>query len=200
MKKELTTGDRVKAKDTFLMLTGGYGHEEFEACGHNLIKLNVGDVSVDYKESKPDYIILPANMLGLSENTTGKIRKKHENTLLIPILNYQIGIRPKLRKLHSFLSNQIKRRNGCKALKGCKVSWNIFGFTTVGPQGHICRWKRLNTATKGTPMYAPVLTSINGVNVLKYTYKEQLAIVGDIVGGRCSIKERQGTSLYCDGE
>lgn len=195
-KRTLGEGRRIRAKDLFTLFTGLWGHEEFEACGHWLIKIDLGSVLADYQEGIPDMVKFKANKFGLVCDHYGKHRYMHSDNYTSPVYEFDTSKTPNLRALYKEMLRQVNKSGG----KKLNVSWNILKFVTLGPEGHRCYWERSNIGSLKDPVWIPLLIKVDKINARELSINEQSAIVGDdFFGGICTLEEKTIPSLACAG-
>jgi hypothetical protein len=196
--KKFGDGKRVRTKDLFTLFTGLWGHEEFEAAGHRLIKLKLGSVSADYTEGAPVWIEFAAKEFGFVCDQEGKLRKKHETTLTLPVFNFDRGARPQLKLLYKALLGNVSGVGRKKLFKN-RLSWNILSFVTVGPEGHKCFWSVENVGSKKEPVTVPLLVKIDKADALSFTVQQQIKIVGDgMFENVCHLVPVVSRALVCE--
>jgi len=193
------TGKRVRAADLFTMFTGLWGHEEFEARGHKLIKLKLGTVSADYREGDPQFKMLLPETYGLERPIEYKIRDKHERTMVVPVIPFDLDSRPHLRKIHKTLTLGIKK-TGRKILRGGNISWNIEHFTTVDQRYMLIhRWVVENLSTKSEPVRVPILSKIGRSDAAKFDIDKQCDTAGEMFEAQCELTRETIMKLKCNG-
>jgi hypothetical protein len=196
---KLGEGRRVRGKDLFTLFTGLWGHEEFEACDHRLIKINFGSVSADYQEGQAGVVLFDAKKFGLVTNQNGRHRDMRSDNFQCPPFVFDPKTRPRLRLLYRNMLKEIKNA-GAKKLFNGRISWNILKFTTVGPAGDRCYWERENIGEKREPVWVPLLTKLNKVKTVDVPIKEQAAAVGtNFFGGVCELEKHIIYGLKCAG-
>lgn len=199
MDKRLGIGKKIRARDTFTLFTGIWGHEEFEQDKHQLIAIKFGDISADYEERSPDPIVFLAREFGLAMNQNGAIRDKRERTFRSPVLAFDKTVRPRLRKLYKYMLTKV-RGPGRKKLVSGRISWNILSFTTIGPNGDRCQWERANLGSNKDPVFVPLLIRVNRIWTCDMSLKQQSTAVGDdFFGGVCKLEYEQISKLSCAG-
>ena len=198
-RKCLQKGSRVRAKDLFTLFTGLWGHEEFDSCGHRLIKITFGAMLVEFKELKRTNLLFDAEEFNLRKNGKGHIRRLNEGRFLTSPFEFDTQKRPPLRKLYkAFVANVTDK--GKKKLFNGQIAWSICSFETIGPKGHRLYWKRENLGNNKDVQYVPILKSINRKDARKFTMKEQIDIVGeDFFGGQCDFGEESTIRISCSG-
>jgi hypothetical protein len=198
-KKQLGEGTRVRAKDLFTLFTGRWGHEEFDSCGHKLIKIKFGSILADYDEAPATHITFEARKYGLVSDQIMRLRHMHSQNLVGPTWEFDPETRPRLRLLYKDMLKNVKGV-GRKRLFNGQISWNILSFVTIGPAGNKCHWVRTNIGTKRDTAYVPLLVSIDRVSTLNIPINEQYRAVGDdFFGGQCNLTMKSIPSLSCAG-
>ena len=191
-------GERVRAADLFTMFTGLWGHEEFEARGHRLLKLKLGTVSADYKETPPKKKPLDAEKFGLAHTIDTSIRNKNEYTLVTQVIPFDLMRRPPLREIHKELQTRVNKK-GKKILRGGQICWNIEHFTTKSASGHICRWVIENIGTIKEPARVPLLARINRVDAIEFDIESQTEVAGDMFEAKCGLRKKYTAKVECEG-
>ncbi len=201
MLKDYKLGYRVRAADLFTAFGGLWGHEEFEARNHKLIKLKLGTISSDYLEGPPRHEPLPLEDLGLARPVNLKFRKKNEETMVAPVIDFDSDkrVRPDLRLLHRIMTANVKNL-GRKVLKGGKLSWNIEHFTTIDHNFKLkFKWVIENLGTRKEPALVPILYKIGRKDAADFGFGEQKKVVGDMFQARCELTEETITKIKCNG-
>ena len=201
MLNDYEPGYRVRAADLFTAFGGLWGHEEFEARNHKLIKIKLGTLSSDYREGTPRLVPFPYEDIGMESPTDLKFRDKHEETMIAPVINLDRGnrVRPDLRLLHRFLTENVKSL-GRKILKGGKLSWNIEHFTTIDHNHKLLfKWVVENLGNRKEPILVPLLYKIGRKDAAKFSFAQQKRVASGMFQARCELTEETITRLKCNG-
>jgi len=191
-------GQRVRAKDLFTLFTGLWGHEEFDACWHKLIKIKFGSILANYVEGEPRRKPLEAKKYGLAEDGEIKIRHMVSNNMGVSVLNFNPEGRPHLRALYKDMLIEVKA--GKKKLFNGRISWNILSFVTIGPHGHKCYWERVNIGSEKDTVYVPLLVKVDQMPTTELDIKVQMDAVGiEFFGGKCNLTKKISYGIECAG-